>query len=84
MPVAILHGVSEADGGVADDTRVLLDRGPERRRVLRGRRVGVDHEVGRVRVDDRGARVDAGERVGGLGLDGRGDARVAARDWSRR
>ena len=63
MAVAVFDGLAESDGGIADDSRMLLDDGPERGRVLLGRLGGADHQVGRVRMDDRRPRVDARERV---------------------
>jgi enoyl-[acyl-carrier protein] reductase II len=79
VPVAIGERVAEADGGVADDARMLLHDGPVGGRVLLGCFLRTDHELRRVRVDDRRARVDARERVVGVGLDRRGHVRVATR-----
>ena len=78
VAVAVGDRLAEADRRVADDPGMLLDDGPERGRVLLGRLLGADHEIGRVRVDDRRARVDARERVLGVLLHGGRHVRIAA------
>ena len=78
VAVPVGDRLAEPDGRVADDARMLFDRGPVRGRVLRGRFLGADDEIGRVRVDDGRARVDARERVLGVLLDGCGHVRIAA------
>src|SRR5690349_18705910 len=56
---------------------MLFDRGLERGRVLRSRLARVDDQMGRVRMDDRGARVDASERVLGQVVVRGGHIRIA-------
>ena len=56
VPVAIFDRRADAGRGVADDAGMLLDDGPVRGRVLRGRVVGRRGDVGAVRVDRRSRR----------------------------
>ena len=70
VAVPILDGLAETDRRVTDDPGMLVDHGAERGRVLLGRFLGADDEIGRVRVHDRRTRIDARERVRGVLLDG--------------